>query len=120
MNHSLKVGLKQKKDHFGILFMLSNIPAGAANFVVDPIYQNLILNGDNLADANFKKGELKISIDTDDKTLSLRSSDSSQCQRSDSLSGRSLKGSRFELQTWHESDSLGDLKCRHRTPNTIV
>ena len=36
--------------------MLSNIPAGAANFVVDPIYQNLILNGDNLADANFKKG----------------------------------------------------------------
>ena len=36
--------------------MLSNIPAGAVNFVVDPIYQNLILNGDNLADANFKEG----------------------------------------------------------------
>ena len=45
------------KEHFGILFMLSNIPAGAANFVVDPIYQNLILNGDNLADANFKEGK---------------------------------------------------------------
>lgn len=43
--------------------MLSNIPAGAANFVVDPIYQNLILNGDNLADANFKKGNfLKIAL----------------------------------------------------------
>ena len=52
-------GLKREKDHFGILFMLSNVPAGAANFVVDPIYQNLILNGDNLADANFKKGKLK-------------------------------------------------------------
>ena len=52
--------------------MLSNIPAGAANFVVDPIYQNLILNGDNLADANFKKGELKISIDTDYKTFVLK------------------------------------------------
>ena len=51
------------KEHFGILFMLSNIPAGAANFVVDPIYQNLILNGDNLADANFKKGNfLKIAL----------------------------------------------------------
>ena len=91
--------------------MLSNIPAGAANFVVDPIYQNLILNGDNLADANFKKGELKISIDTDKKLFSSRLSlsDSSQCQPSDSLSDRSLKDSRFELQTWHESDSLREL-----------
>lgn len=26
------------KEHFGALYLISNIPAGVANFVVDPIY----------------------------------------------------------------------------------
>ena len=31
-----------------------NIPCGIANFAVDPLYEKLILNGDDLANANFK------------------------------------------------------------------
>ena len=30
------------KEHFGALYLISNIPAGVANFVVDPIYDGKV------------------------------------------------------------------------------
>ena len=33
-----------------------NVPCGAANFAVDPLYKKVVLQGDSLADANFDTG----------------------------------------------------------------
>ena len=33
-----------------------NIPCGVANFVIDPLFNLFILNGDNMADATFGPG----------------------------------------------------------------
>jgi len=39
--------------HFGMLYSLSVLPAVALNYVIDPLYSNVILNGDDIADAEF-------------------------------------------------------------------
>ena len=39
-------------EHFGILYGVGFIPSAACQYVIDPLYA-LILNGDNIADADF-------------------------------------------------------------------
>ena len=38
--------------HFGTLYAISIVPGAGVNYLIDPLY-NLILNGDDIADADF-------------------------------------------------------------------
>ena len=38
--------------HFGILYSIGYLPVAATQYIVDPLYK-LILNGDDIADADF-------------------------------------------------------------------
>ena len=38
--------------HFGILYSISYLPVAATQYIIDPLFK-LILNGDDLADADF-------------------------------------------------------------------
>lgn len=43
-------------EHFSALFSLGGIPSGVANFVIDPFFNEFILNGDSMANATFGPG----------------------------------------------------------------
>ena len=43
-------------EHFSALFSLMNIPCGVASFVIDPLFNYFILNGDKMANATFGPG----------------------------------------------------------------